>query len=99
MSPGVEGDLVIVMQACYRDYPLSRPEMGNADKTLTKQHNIKSFMVRVTLCTLSSPRVVTPGSATRRHRPDVHTGAPVVRDSISSSGKTRRGRGAVTIEL
>ena len=60
---------------------------------------MKSFMVRATLCTLSSPRVVTPSSTTRRHCPDVHTGAPVVRGTISSSGKTRRGRGAVTMKL
>lgn len=63
---------------------------------------MKSFMVRVTLRTLSSchlPRVITSGTATRGHRPDVDTGAPVVRDPEASAGETRGGRGAVTIEL
>ena len=60
MSPGVEGDLVIVMQACYRDYPLSRPEMGNADKTLTKQHGKfhgQSNFVYFVITSGSNPRL------------------------------------------
>ena len=48
---------------------------------------------------MSSPRVITSGTATRGHRPDVDTGAPVVRDPVASAGETRRGRGTVTIEL
>ena len=91
MAPGVEGDLVIVMQRCYRDCPLSRPECRqNFYKTKQKFHGQTCVLL---------PRITTSGSATRRHRPDVDTGAPVVRGPVSPARQIGRGRGAVTMEL